>query len=506
MQSVTSEAQITQSGQAISINSTTCKQMSDLFAPMFGPHGSIKALVSGGQQLNLTKDGSVLCGSIQFIHPTSILITRAAANIYSSNGDGTTAFVLLCSEIFLESYKLYNDGTSLPAIINSLQLALKDVNEFLQKNVIPLSDDNLRKLAFTSLNTKIRNPHKLVDIVIRALTSISSSKNFDTNMVEIIKMDEGDINDSVFIDGLVLDHSGRHYAMPTFLENVCVLVTNMSLEYEKPEVNAEFCYSSADKREQMALAEREFILEKTRKIVDLSKELRKDGKSLLVINEKGIDLFSLEILADAGVLALRRAKRRNLERLVSMCGGSIVTQPSQVSKDNLGYCQKVTVKTIGENKYTLLEGTPFKGSCTILVKGNTDYQRMSSAIKGTLNSLATSVQIKCCTYGGIPLYRNIIKLLRERMVDVHESDSMGYTALSNAFETLIKVLLRNEGKNIHESLVKIFREDGFDSGIVENVKVVGNVISNSLFMAINLLMCDEIIKAGKPIQKAGAEN
>lgn len=501
MQSTSSEAQITQSGQAIAINEITCRQLLELFAPMFGPHGSIKALVSGGKQLRLTKDGSSLCRDVQFIHPTSILITRAASSLHSSNGDGSICFILLCSGTFCEAYRFYSDGTSLPAIINSLQLALKDVTELLQRSAVPLTDENLRQLAFTSLNTKIRNPEFLVDIVLKALLSLSASKSFDTNMIEVIKMEGGDIKDSVFVDGLVLDHSGRHHAMPTFLENVCVMTTNMSLEYEKPEVNAEFCYSSAAQREALAESEREFILEKARRIAEFARELRKDGKSLVVINEKGIDLFSLEVLAGAGVIALRRAKRRNLERLVKMCGGKIITQVSQISRDSLGFCQTVSVKTINESKYTLLEGTPLKGACTILVRGSFDYERMNSAIRGTINSLAVAIQTKCCIYGGIPLYRDIVKCLRKNSGGVHEGDAVGYQILSNAFENLIKILLKNECKSIHEGLVKVLRDDGPDHSVVENIKVVGNVFSNAIIMAVNLLMCDEIIKAGRPIKQ-----
>lgn len=501
MQSTSSEAQITQSGQAIAINEITCRQLLELFSPMFGPHGSIKALVSGGQQLNLTKDGNSLCRDVQFIHPTSILITRAASSLHSSNGDGAISFVLLCAGTFCEAYKFYSDGTSLPSIINSLQLALKDVTELLQSRVVPLTDENLRKLAFTSLNTKIRNPGFLVDIVLQALLSLSASKGFDTNMIEVIKMEGGDIKDSIFVDGLVLDHSGRHHAMPDSLENVCVMTTNMSLEYEKPEVNAEFCYSSASQRQIMAESERGFILEKARRIAELACELRADGKSLVVINEKGIDLPSLEVLADAGVLALRRAKRRNLERLVGMCGGKIITQVSQISRDNLGFCRTATVRTIDENKYTLLEGTPLKGACTILVRGSTDYERLNSAIRGTINSLAVAIQTKCCVHGGISLYRDIVKCLRKSTGSVHECDAAGYQILANAFENLIKILLKNECKNIHEGLAKVFREDDPDLSVVENIKVVGSVFTNAVVMAVNLLMCDEIIKAGRPINQ-----
>ncbi len=44
-------------------------------------------------------------------------------------------------------------------------------------------------------------------------------------------------------------------------------------------------------------------------------------KSFVVVNQKGIDPMSLDLLAKEGILGLRRAKRRNMERLQLACGG-----------------------------------------------------------------------------------------------------------------------------------------------------------------------------------------
>ena len=45
------------------------------------------------------------------------------------------------------------------------------------------------------------------------------------------------------------------------------------------------------------------------------------GKSFVIINQKGIDPICLDMLAKEGILGLRRAKRRNMERLMLACGG-----------------------------------------------------------------------------------------------------------------------------------------------------------------------------------------
>lgn len=51
----------------------------------------------------------------------------------------------------------------------------------------------------------------------------------------------------------------------------------------------------------------------------------KDGQGFVVINQKGIDPMSLDLLAKEGILGLRRAKRRNMERLSLACGGMLHT-------------------------------------------------------------------------------------------------------------------------------------------------------------------------------------
>ena len=94
------------------------------------------------------------------------------------------------------------------------------------------------------------------------------------------------------------------------------------------EVNSGFFYSSAEQREKLIESERKFIDDRLRKIVAFKnevcdQELGKDGQApntkekkmnFVIVNQKGIDPMSLDILAKNGIMALRRAKRRNMER------------------------------------------------------------------------------------------------------------------------------------------------------------------------------------------------
>ena len=60
-------------------------------------------------------------------------------------------------------------------------------------------------------------------------------------------------------------------------------------------------------------------------------------KTFVIINQKGIDPLSLDALAKEGILALRRAKRRNMERLALACGGVAVNSFEGLDESCLGY-------------------------------------------------------------------------------------------------------------------------------------------------------------------------
>lgn len=96
------------------------------------------------------------------------------------------------------------------------------------------------------------------------------------------------------------------------------------------EVNSGFFYSSAEQREKLVESERRFIDARLKKIVELKRHVcdeatelegssgakKEKSKGFVIINQKGIDPLSLDILAKNGIMALRRAKRRNMERWV----------------------------------------------------------------------------------------------------------------------------------------------------------------------------------------------
>ena len=188
--------------------------------------------------------------------------------------------------------------------MKGFEYARKASLEFLETFKIVIKDEDkvlLRNVARTSLSTKIHPElaNLLVDIVVDAIQIIRQpEKPIDLFMIETMHMQHKLSTETKLVRGLVLDHGARHAGMPQRLEKCYILTCNVSLEYEKTEVNSSFFFSSADQREKLMNSERRFTDERCMKIIELKRKVCQDGKfNFVVINQKGIDPICLDMFA-----------------------------------------------------------------------------------------------------------------------------------------------------------------------------------------------------------------
>jgi len=191
--------------------------------------------------------------------------------------------------------------------------------------------------------------------------------------------------------------------MPSELTNCLIMTMNVSLEYEKTEVNSGFFFSNAKERESMVEAERKFTDEKVKQLIEFKRSVctEENGYTFVVMNQKGIDPLSLDMLAKEGILALRRAKRRNMERLCLACGGTAINSMDGLSADMLGWAGKVYETTLGDNKYTFVEETKMPQSCTIMIKGPNEHTiaQLKDGIRDGLRAVKNAIEDECVIPG-----------------------------------------------------------------------------------------------------------
>jgi len=530
---VNSKADVLKASQALAVNLNAAKGLQEVMKSNLGPRGTLKMLVGGAGQIKITKDGHVLLGEMQIQHPTASMIARAATAQDDITGDGTTSSVMFIGELMKLAEPYLADGLHPRLIAEGFDIAREETLKFLDQFKVsvedPLKDrERLVCVARTSLRTKIAASiaDSMAEAVVDAVRCIKKPEEpLDLHMIEILHMKHKILTETRLIRGLVMDHGGRHPDMPKRLENCYILTCNVSLEYEKSEVNAGFFYSSSEQRDKLVESERKFTDEKVRKIVELKKKVCTDEnkKSFVVINQKGIDPPSLEMLAHENIIALRRAKRRNMERLPLAVGGVAVNSVDDLDVDDLGWADLVYEQTLEDEKYTFIEGVKNPHSCTILCKGSTDHsiQQMKDALRDGLRAVQNTIQDEAVIPGAGAFEVAAHVHLEQFKKSVEGKPRLGVQIFSNALLTFPKTLLENSGFDVQEKLLKVIAEresknipvgvsvatgdptDPIIEGIWDNHIVKKQLLGLAPVLAEQLLLVDEVIRAGKQMSKDG---
>ena len=353
------------------------------------------------------------------------------------------------------SPRVFIPGSSLKDLIRQ-----KKKLEVLDSMKINLTGDEkkdiLTNISATSLGTKV-HPQlaaQLTPLIVDAVQAIQiDDKPIDLHMVELMEMQHRSEMETQLVNGLVLDHGGRHPDMPKRLENCYILTCNVSLEYEKTEVKSGFFYKSAEDRGKLVTAERKFIKDRVQKIIELKRKLCTKEN---VINQKGVDPFSLDAFAKEGMMALRRAKRRNMERLALACGGVAMNSVDELTEDCLGQAGLVYEHVLGENKFTFVEKCANPQSVTILMKGPNKHtlQQTRDGLRAVKNALEDGSIIP-----GAGAYEIATHIALKKFIETAKGRArLGIQLFADGLLIIPKVLAQNSGYDAQEVIVKLLEE------------------------------------------------
>ncbi|CAN1241096.1 T-complex protein 1 subunit zeta 1 [Linum perenne] len=496
-------AEVLNKSAALHMNINAAKGLQDVLKSNLGPKGTIKMLVGGAGDIKLTKDGNTLLKEMQIQNPTAIMIARTAVAQDDISGDGTTSTVIFIGELMKQSERYIDEGMHPRVLVDGFEIAKRATLQFLEKFKTPVvigdepDREILKMVARTTVRTKLYESlaDQLTDIVVNAVLCIRKpEESIDLFMVEIMHMRHKFDVDTRLVEGLVLDHGSRHPDMKRRAENCFILTCNVSLEYDKSEINAGFFYSNAEQREAMVGAERRQVDERVKKIIELKNKLCSgNDKNFVVINQKGIDPPSLDLLARAGIIALRRAKRRNMERL----------------------------HILGEEKYTFVEQVKNPHSCTILIKGPNDHTiaQIKDAVRDGLRAVKNTIEDEAVVLGAGAFELAARKyLISEVKKTVKGRAQLGVEAFADALLVIPKTLAENSGLDTQDEIVSLTGEHDRDNivgmnlqtggpldpqmeGIFDNYSVKRQLINSGPVIASQLLLVDEVIRAGRNMRK-----
>ncbi|UCE11089.1 MAG: TCP-1/cpn60 chaperonin family protein [Candidatus Thorarchaeota archaeon] len=425
-----------------------------------GPKGSDKMLVDSFGDITVSNDGATILKEMDVAHPAAKMVIEVSKTVDAEVGDGTTTAAVLTGDLLKHAETLLDQKIHPTTIISgyrkAAERALEVIDEVAEK--IDPEDPSYKKIlidaAKVAMSSKFvaTSRDKLSKVVVDAVMSISKDRaqeEIDLDDVPRQKQEGMAVDKTELVRGLVLDKEVVHPSMPKKIAGAKIVLLEAPLEITKTEFDAKISISDPTSMQSFLDEEERMLKEMVQKIID-------SGANVLIA-QKGIDDVAQHYLAKNGILAVRRIKKSDVERLHKTTGAAIVSKVQNLTSADLGTAKIVEQRTVGDDKMLFIEGTPKSSVVTILVRGGTDHivDEVDRALNDALYVVKDIVVHPYITYGGGALAGEIAKQLRDYASTLEGREQYAVNAFADAMEELPSTLAENAGLDPIDIIVSL---------------------------------------------------
>ncbi len=479
-----------------------------------GPRGMDKMLVDGLGDVVITNCGATILKEMDVEHPAAKIVIEIAETQDEEVGDGTTTAVVLADEFLKRAEELLDQEVHPTVISNGYRLAADKAVEVLNEIAIPISgedDEILKKIASTAMTGKGTEValEKLADIAVNATKMVAEEVDgqikIDPDYIKIEKVQGGSVEETELIDGIVLDKEVTHPSMPKRVEGAKVLLLNEALEVKETEADAEIRITDPEALQKFVGQEEQMLREMIERVVSAGANV--------VFCQKGIDDLAQYYLAKAGVLAVRRVKKSDIEKLSKATGAKILTDLRDIKPEDLGEAELVEEKRVGDEEMVFVRGCKNPKAVTILVRGGTEHvvEEIARGIEDAVRAVGCALEDgKVVAGAGAPEIEINLRL-KEWASTLGGREQLAVEEFATALEAIPKTLAENAGidpidvvvelKSAHEKGNKyagVDVESGKvidmkDEGVIEPLSVKKHAIESATEVAVMLLRIDDVV-------------
>ncbi|MBI4345144.1 MAG: thermosome subunit, partial [Euryarchaeota archaeon] len=435
---------------------------------------------------------------------------------------GTTSAVVIAGELLKKAEKLLDQDVHPTVIVRGYRLAARKARAILEgmaTDITPKDEEALRRVAVTSMTG--RSPEKadehLAGLVVEAVKAVAEvgqeGIEIDADDIQVVRKAGGGIEDSILVNGIIVEKGRIHPAMPSSVEKAKIALVNSPLEVEKTEIEAEIRIS--DPRRLRA-----FMGEEERVLRGMVESIQGAGATVLFC-EKEIGDLAVHYLAKAGILAVRRVDRPDMEKLSKATGATIVANIEDLGPKDLGAVGLVEEVTIGNGELIFVKGCKDPKAVSILARGSTEpvVAEVVRAIEDCLGVVPAAMRDRKVVAGGGAPEIEVAKELRKYAKSVGGREQLAIEAFADAMEVIPRALAENAGLDPIDTLVDLrakHEKDGVNygidvfegkpidmlkKGVIEPLRVKTQAVDSASEAAVMILRIDDVIAAPRTKRK-----
>jgi len=500
------------------LNILAARIIAETVRTTLGPKGMDKMLVDSLGDIVITNDGATILDEMDIQHPAAKMMVEVAKTQDKEAGDGTTTAVVIAGELLRKAEELLDQNIHPSIIIKGYALAADKAQEILDqiaKDVDVDDVETLKKAAITAITGKAAEEEReyLANIAVEAVRQVAEKVDgtykVDLDNIKFEKKEGGSVRDTKLIRGVVIDKEVVHPGMPRRVENAKIALINEALEVKETETDAEIRITSPEQLQAFLEQEEKMLREMVEKI--------KEVGANVVFVQKGIDDLAQHYLAKYGIMAVRRVKKSDMEKLAKATGAKIVTNVRDLTTEDLGEAELVEQRKVAGENMIFVEGCKNPKAVTILIRGGTEHvvDEVERALEDAVKVVKDIVEDgKIVAAGGAPEIELSIRL-DEYAKEVGGKEQLAIEAFAEALKVIPRTLAENAGLDPIETLVKVIaahKEKGptigidvfegepadmMERGVIAPVRVTKQAIKSASEAAIMILRIDDVIAASK---------
>ncbi|MHA1734150.1 MAG: thermosome subunit beta [Promethearchaeota archaeon] len=510
----------TRGKDAFGNNVAASRAIAEAVRTTLGPKGMDKMLVDSLGDVTVTNDGATILDEIDVEHPAAKMMVEVAKTQDDKVGDGTTSAVIIGGELLKAAEELISQSVHPTVVVRGFRKAVNKAKEILDniaEKVDPNDRDVMKKAAITAMNSKniAGAQDYFADIAIDAVDQIKDDVGGEVRInldyIQTIKKEGKSLKDTEFIRGVIVDKEVVHPLMPKMVKDAKIAVVDAALEVEKTEFDAEIRITNPDQMQA-------FLDEEEKMLRNLVEKLKSAGASV-VFCQKGIDDMAQHFLAKNGIMAIRRVKRSDIEKLSRATGAKIVNNVDTITGEDLGYAGLVEEKKVAKDKMIFVEECKDPKSVSILIRGGTEH--VVDEVDRTLNDALCVVKSlhedPYIVGGGGAAEVELSRGLQEYASTVEGREQLAISAYASALEIIPKTLAENGGFDPVDVLVELRAAhenpngkfqginlaegkaaDMLELGVVEPKVIISQAIQSATEVASMILRIDDVIAASHP--------
>jgi thermosome len=501
-------------------NIMAARVIGEVLKTTLGPRGMDKMLIDSLGDITITNDGAAILNEIEVEHPAAKMMVEIAKTQDDMVGDGTTTTVVLASELLKKAEELLDQNIHPTILVSGYRKAAQKAIEALNKSAVPVDIDDrktLLKVALTSMSSKAVGAARehLAEIAIDAVKQIAEQRGdkklADIDNIQLVKKTGKSLLETQLVKGIIVDKEIVHSGMPKKKENAKIALLDSALEIEKTEISAEI--RIRDPTQMQA-----FLDQETSMLKEMADKI-KVSKADVVFCQKGIDDMVQHFLAKEGIIAARRIKESDMEKLARATGGRIVSNVDDLKPNDLGVAGLVEERKIGEDKMIFVEKCKDPHSVAVLIRAGLErmVDEAERAMIDALSVVSDVIENSKIVAGGGAAEIEVAKELRSYATKVGGREQLAIEAFAEAVEVIPKTLAENAGlepidvivdlRSAHEKAdgkykgINVFTgkvQNSLENGILEPIVVKEQAIKSAAESASMILRIDDVITSKAP--------